>query len=107
MKKKIKKKKVNNEEVNNISEGTKEKLEYDIFKLQQQKIDENKEYTISKGKITVKEMVLDQKRVMKNFVREFYYVKKEDIEQTKDFKLDVKENFDISSLIKEQYEFEV
>ena len=105
--KKNKKKKVNNEEVNNISEGTKEKLEYDIFKLQQQRIDENKEYTISKGKITVKEMVLDQKRVMKNFVREFYYVKKEDIEQTKDFKLDVKENFDISSLIKEQYEFEV
>ena len=105
--KKNKKKEGNNEEVNNISEGTKEKFEYEKFKLQQQKIDENKEYTILKGKITVKEMVLDQKRVMKNFVRDFYYVKKEDIEQTKDFKLDVKEPIDISSLIMEEYEFEV
>ena len=49
-------------------------------------------------------MILDQKRVMKNYVRKFYYVKKEDIEQTKDFKLDVKENVDISSLIMDEYE---
>ena len=51
----------------------------------------------------MKEMNLDQKRVMKNYVREFYYVKKEDIDQTKDFKLDVKETVDISSLIMDQY----
>ena len=85
----------------------KEKREYKKFKLQQQKLDDNKEYTIFDGKITVKEMALDTKRVMKNFVREFYYVKKGDYDQTKDYKLNAKENIDISSLIMDNYDYEV
>ena len=52
-------------------------------------------------------MVLDTKRVMKNLVREFYYVKKEDIEKNKDYKLDAKDNIDISSLIMDNYDYEV
>ena len=47
-------------------------------------------------------MTKDLKRHMKNFVREFYFIKKEDLEQTKDFQLDVKGNIDISNLIKEK-----
>ena len=97
---KIHKKKDNENSKNN------EEFEYEQFKLKQQKLDENKEYTFLKGKITVKEMYLDQKRVMKNYVREFYYVKNEDLEQTKDFKLDVKETLDIHSLIKDEYQYE-
>ena len=85
----------------------KEKKEYKKFKLQQQKLDDNKEYTVLDGKVSLKEMVLDTKRVMKNLVREFYYVKKEDIEQTKDYKLNAKENIDISSLIMDNYDYEV
>ena len=97
----------NNKENKILTEEEKEKLEYKKFKLQQQKLDENKEYTFLDGKISVKEMMLDTKRVMKNFVREFYYIKKEDIEQTKDFKLDAKEDIDISSLIIDNYDYEV
>ena len=52
-------------------------------------------------------MALDQKRAMKNYVREFYYVKKEDIEQTKDFQLEIKGKGDITSLIVDNYEFQV
>ena len=52
-------------------------------------------------------MLLDQKRPMKNFVREFYYVKKEDIDKTQDFKLEVREDVNITSLIMDDYEFEV
>ena len=93
---------------NNINDKkNNEEFEYEKFKLQQQKLDDNKEYSFLDGKITVKEMNLDQKRVMKNYVREFYYVKKEDIDQTKDFKLDVKETVDITSLIMDQYKVEV
>ena len=44
---------------------------------------------------------------MKNFVRGFYYVKKEDIDKTHDFKLEVKEDVNITSLIMDDYEFEV
>ena len=98
---KIHKKKDNENSKNN------EEFEYEQFKLKQQKLDENKEYTFLKGKITVKEMYLDQKRAMKNYVREFYYVKNEDLEQTKDFKLDVKETLDINSLIKDEYQSEL
>ena len=98
---KIHKKKDNENSKNN------EEFEYEQFKLNQQKLDENKEYTFLKGKITVKEMYLDQKRAMKNYVREFYYVKNEDLEQTKDFKLDVKETLDINSLIKDEYQSEL
>ena len=101
------KKKSDREEKNKISEEEKEKKEKEKFKLQQQQLDEDKEYTFLKGKISVKEMILDQKRVMKNYVREFNYVKKEDYEQTKDYKLNVKDVDDISSLIIDDYEYEV
>ena len=86
----------------NISKEEAEKRELMKFKLQQQKLDENKDYSFLEGKITVKEMHKDQKRIMKNIVREFYYVKKEDLEQTKDFQLDNKGNVDISNFIKEK-----
>ena len=101
------KKNENNIEEKPISEEEKEKLEYEKFKLLQQKMDANLKYTFLDGKITVKEMFLDQKRVMKNLVREFYYVKNEDLEQTKDFQLEKKESIDITSFIIDNYEFEV
>ena len=85
----------------------KEKIEIENFKLQQERMDENKKYTFLDGKISVKEMLLDQKRVMKNYVRGFYYIKNEDLEQAKDFKLEKKNHIDITSLIMENYEFEV
>ena len=69
-------------------------------------MDENTETTFLDGKITVKEMVLDEKRAMKNFVRGFFYIKKDDVDLTKDYKLQSKENIDISSLIQDNYNFE-
>ena len=83
-----------------LSKEELEKRELIKFKLQQRKLDENKDYSFLEGKISVKEMTKDQKRIMKNYVREFYFVKKEDLEQTKDFQLDVKGNIDISNLVK-------
>ena len=106
-KKRKKKDENNNEEEKELNEEEKEKQEYEKFKLIQQKLDNNKEYTFLDGKITVKEMLLDQKRPMKNFVREFFYVKKEDIDKTQDFKLEVREDVNITSLIMDDYEFEV
>ena len=95
-----------NEEEKIINEEEKEKNEYEQFKLKQKKLDENKEYTFLNGKITVKEMYLDEKRNMKNYVRDFYYIKKEDIDLTKDFKLEIKGAKDISPFIMDNYEFE-
>ena len=97
-----KKKKEGDVQEENLSKEELEKKEFMKFKLQQHKLDEDTDYSFLEGKITVKEMSKDQKRIMKNFVREFYFVKKEDMEQTKDFKLDVKGNIDISNLIKEK-----
>ena len=94
------------EKISKINEESKEKMEYEKFQLLQKKKDENKEYTVLDGKISVKEMLLDQKRVMKNYVKGFYYVKQEDIEQTKDFQIQVSGKFDFSSIIIDQYEFE-
>ena len=102
-----KEEKILNDEEKELNEEEKEKQEYEKFKLIQQKLDNNKEYTFLDGKITVKEMLLDQKRPMKNFVREFYYVKKEDIDKTQDFTLEVREDVNITSLIMDDYEFEV
>ena len=90
------------DEQKNLSKEDLERRELMKFKLQQHKLDENKDYSFLEGKITVKEMAKDQKRIMKNYVRDFYFVKKEDKEQTKDFQLDVKGNIDISNLIKEK-----
>ena len=83
-----------------LSKEELEKRELMKFKLQQRKLDENKDYSFLEGKISVKEMAKDQKRIMKNYVRDFYFVKKEDLEQTKDFQLDVKGNIDLSNLVK-------
>ena len=66
-----------------------EKKSEDEFKEQQKKLDANKEYSFLDGKISVREMKKDQKRAMKNYVREFYYVKKEDKPQTEEFQLTV------------------
>jgi serine/threonine protein kinase len=92
---------------NKINVENNDEFESEKFKLQQKKLDDNKEYSFLDGKISVKEMHLDQKRVMKNYVKDFYYIKKEDMEQTKDFKLETKGTEDISQLIMEQYKFEV
>ena len=79
------------EEQNEIDEKmkkAKENDDYVKFKQDQLKLDNDKNFTFLDGKISVKEMKKDQKRDMKNYVREFYFVKKED-EQMIDFHLTV------------------
>ena len=66
-----------------------EKDNFIRFKQEQLKLDADKNFTFLDGKISVKEMKKDQKRDMKNYVREFYFVKKEDVKQTQDFELTV------------------
>ena len=88
-----------NYEDENLSQEEREKKELIKFRLQQQKLDAKKDYTYLDGKITVKEMNRDLRRVMKNTVRNFYFIKKEDSEQSKDFELNIKGNIDISNLI--------
>jgi hypothetical protein len=51
-------------------------------------------------------MYLDEKRIMKNYVKDFFYIKKEDIDFTKDFKLEIKGVKNISSFIMDNYESE-
>ena len=93
----------------NILEGTnepetpkektlEEKKSEDEFKEQQKKLDADKEYSFLDGKISVREMKKDQKRAMKNYVREFYYVKKEDTPQTEEFTLTVNGILDTQGL---------
>ena len=67
----------------------KEKDEYNKFKELQSKLDACTRFTFLDGKVSVKEMKKDQKRDMKNYVREFYFVKKEDAQQMIDFHLTV------------------
>ena len=86
---------VDESNTDNINEEKKAENE---FKEQQKKLDEDKEYSFLDGKITVREMKKDQKRHMKNYVREFYYVKKEDSEQTEEFTLTVNGLIDIKGL---------
>ena len=78
----------NEEEIKN-EKMKEEKKSEDEFKEQQKKLDANKDYSFLDGKISVREMKKDQKRAMKNYVREFYYVKKEDTPQTEEFQLTV------------------
>ena len=96
---------------NEINEKDKEVIEYKKFMEQQKALDEDKNLTVATGKITLKEMKLDQLKPMNNKVRGFYYVKKEDIAQTQEFQLEINgkvenddNDIDISSLIMEQYE---
>ena len=79
-------------------------MEHKKFLAQQRILDEDEELNVANGKISLKEMMLDQTRHMKNRVRQFYYVKKEDIEKTEEFKLEVNGTKDISSLIMDQYD---
>ena len=66
-----------------------EKMDEKDFKEHQKKLDADKEYSFLDGKISVREMKKDQKRAMKNYVREFYYIKQEDQPQTEEFHLTV------------------
>ena len=79
--------KVLEEKLNKIREND----NYNKFKQDQMKLDQDKNFTFLDGKISVKEMKKDQKRDMKNYVREFYFVKKEDVKQNIDFHLTVNE----------------
>ena len=71
---------------------TKEQEEIYRFKKEQKKLDEDEKFTVLDGKVSLKEMINDQKRIMKNYVREFYFIKKEDIEQTQEFQLNTGDN---------------
>ena len=79
--------KVLEEKLNKIRENE----NYNKFKQDQMKLDQDKNFTFLDGKISVKEMKKDQKRDMKNYVREFYFVKKEDDKQNDDFHLTLNE----------------
>ena len=81
----------------------KEYLEHKKFLSQQKLLDDDTSSDITKGKISLKEMMLDQTRHMKNKVKQFYYIKKEDIDKTEEFKLEVNGEKDISSLIMDEY----
>ena len=94
-----------------LDEKAKEDIEHKKFLEQQKALDEDKTSTVLDGKITLKEMKIDQNRPMKNKVKEFYYVKKEDIGQTQEFQLEIngkvenlEDNIDISTLIIEDYD---
>jgi len=93
--------KVYNDNIAKMKE--REDLERKKFLEQQRLLEEDTTLTILKGKITLKEMMLDQTRHMKNRVRDFYYVKDEDVDQSGDFQLEIKGSNDISSLIMDQY----
>ena len=86
-----------------MSPKEREDFERKRFLEHQRELDEDETLNVTNGKITLKEMMLDQPRHMKNRVRAFYYVKKEDIEQTEEFKLEVNGNQDITALIMDQY----
>ena len=75
-----------------------EKKEEINFKEKQKKLDEDKEFSFLDGKISVREMKKDQKRAMKNYVREFYYVKHEDQPQTEEFHLVVNGYIDLDEI---------
>ena len=97
-----KKKQKKEEKEKELTPKEKEDLEYQKFMKQQKILDEDKNITVLTGKITLKEMKLDQGRMMKSKVRQFYFVKKEDIAQTQEFQLEINGNKDISNLIIDQ-----
>ena len=76
----------NKDDINNINEEKKSEID---FKEQQKKLDANQDYSFLDGKISVREMKKDQKRAMKNYVREFYYIKRDDEPQNEEFTLTV------------------
>ena len=94
IKKKSKNKEVkeNKEDIKDKNIKNKEEEEYIKFKLEQKKLDEDEKFTVLDGKVSLKEMINDSKRIMKNYVREFYFIKKEDIELTQEFQLNTGDN---------------
>ena len=88
----------NEEEAKKEEKTNEEKKSEDEFKEQQKKLDADKDYSFLDGKISVREMKKDQKRAMKNYVREFYYVKKEDTPQTEEFQLTINGVLDTNEL---------
>ena len=87
----------------NKKDEKKEKVDEDKknendFKEKQKKLDANKDYSFLDGKISFREMKKDQKRAMKNYVREFYYIKHEDEPQTEEFHLTVNGLIDIQGI---------
>ena len=72
--------------INDVNEEKKSEID---FKEQQKKLDANQDYSFLDGKISVREMKKDQKRAMKNYVREFYYIKRDDEPQNEEFTLTV------------------
>ena len=108
------KKKEKKKNVEEMDQKKKEEIEYKKFMEQQKKLDEDKSLTVLSGKITLKEMKLDQMKPMKSKVRGFYFVKKEDLDQTQEFQLEIngkventetnENKVDISSLIMDQYD---
>ena len=55
--------------------------------------DSDKSYTALDGKTTYREMVKDLKRPMKNYVKEFYYIKPKNLKEISEFKVIVNPNF--------------
>ena len=108
------KKKEKKKNVEEMDQKKKEEIEYKKFIEQQKKLDEDKSLTVLSGKITLKEMKLDQMKPMKSKVRGFYFVKKDDLDQTQEFQLEIngkventetnENKVDISSLIMDQYD---
>ena len=61
-------------------------------------MDVNKEYSFLDGKISVREIKKEQKRAMKNYVREFYYIKHEDKPQIEEFHLTFNGNINLEGI---------
>ena len=54
-------------------------------------IDKDKNYTIELGKTTRNEIIKDQKKAMKNYVRKFYYVKPELMNESEEYNIIINE----------------
>ena len=90
---------LDNKDKGNEEKIDEEKKDENDFKEKQKKLDENKEFSFLDGKISVREMKKDQKRAMKNYVREFYFIKNEDQPQTEEFHLTVNGYIDLNGIL--------
>ena len=70
------------------------------LKCFEEKLDDNEKYSILNGKVTWKEIKKDIKRPMRNFVKQYYYAKKEDIKDIKDDDKDDEINTDSNNIFK-------
>ena len=90
---------LDNKDKGNEEKIDEEKKDENDFKEKQKQLDENKEFSFLDGKISVREMKKDQKRAMKNYVREFYFIKNEDQPQTEEFHLTVNGYIDLNGIL--------